>query len=442
MSSERGLRIQRQPEKPSNISTVVWWVVGLFAILIPLFCQPSGYNAFRLPKEVLLRAEAILIVASFATVCLRDGLRSFVEVLPPRPVWLLLIAIALWSVIALAFSTNRPLSLIALGYTAAAIIVFLGSFAAFRLRRLQPVMSVVLIGAVPNAILAVSQATSLWNPFRFDATLSAHLRTSALIGNANDVGAYLMPLVLMTCVAAIATRRWWWWVVAAILMAGLVASQSLTAMIALGGGIAALILMLPGRNRSLRLAVMILLVGLAVAVIPPLRVRAGNLRRAWVSSDYSALTSQRIFPIVTAWSMFADRPLTGLGPGTFKFHYLGYRKIVDQRHPSWYLTNVENFGEVHSDHLQILSEEGLPGYVLFLASLLAIGSLSLKQVDAQQGGAVDPRGTFVRLGALPFAASFAILTESGFPLEVAAATQVALHVAAALLGWSGLHEAA
>ena len=444
MSAEKKVRRQPPPASRSLDSAPIWWVIAAFAILIPLFYAPAGSDGFRLPKELLLRAEAILIVAVCATIALTRGVRTLTAMLPPKRTSLLVGTIAVWSMLACTLSTNRPLSVLAVEYTIAAIIVFLGTYAAVRERALQPVVIVATVGAIPNAILAFTQATSIWNPFHFDATLPVHVRTSALMGNANDVGGYLMLITLMSGVAALASHNRWWWSVTAILLVGLFASQSLTAMISAGAGFTALACLLPKRKKILGFAAIIVVVALAISTAGPMRQRLNYLRTAWRNRDYSELTSERIFPAVTAWAMFTDHPLTGIGPGTFKFHYLDYRRAFNERHPWAYLTSLENFGQVHSDHLQILSEEGLPGYVLFIAALLAIGSASLKHGgdDHRDDDLADPRPRFVRLGALPLALSFGILTLAAFPLETAAATQVALHFAAAVLAWNNSGEGA
>lgn len=418
----------------------MWWLVAGFTVLLPLFCTPGGYDVFRLPKELLLRGEAISIIAVFATIVLFRGFSAVTPLLPSKRVLLLAAVIASWSLVAFALSTNRPVSGLAFEYVVTALIVFFGSYAACRGREAGSVVLVAVIPAIVNAVLAFLQATSLWNPFRFDPSLPSPSRTSALIGNANDVGAYLMPVVLMTFVLAAVAWSRWWWLVSGILLVGLVASHSLTAMVSLSVGAITLLFLLPGSKKMLKFGALVVILALSVAIVPPLRARAAHLRQAWAKRNYDELTSHRIYPITVAWAMFTDHPLTGEGPGTFKFHYLDYRRALNERHPLWYLAEVENFGEAHSDHLQILAEEGLPGYLLFLIALFSLGtgSISRGQLPDAVAESEDARLKFARLGALPLAFAFGVLTLAGFPLEIAAATQVTIYFAAAILAWSTL----
>jgi O-antigen ligase len=436
--------------KPKGLtlgSRLLWWVVAASAIAVPLFYAPAGADGFRLPKEMLLRATALLILAAFATIAILEGPRALLRRLPHGRVAILLGAIVGWSLLAAALSTNRLLSAEALLYTGTLMLFFLGAYAALPSPApaeegrtsggegpsVGTLLAVVLAGALPNAILAILQRTSIWNPFYLDPRLNAHLRTSALLGNANDVGSYLMPVALMVMAWAILARRAVWWVAAAVVMAGLIASQALTAITGFFAGCVALVVMLPRRGKVFRVAVAAVLVAALAAAVIVGRPRLASARAALQDRDYPELTSLRIFPFATAWAMFTDRPLTGLGPGTFKFHYFDYRKRFNEEHPWWLFRSTENYAEVHNDHLQVLAEEGGGGYVLFAGAVLLVATRSRRLRDAPEAAT---RGDFVRLAALPLAASFAVLALGAFPLEVGAAAQVLLLFSAAMLRWS------
>lgn len=72
-----------------------------------------------------------------------------------------------------------------------------------------------------------------------------------------------------------------------------------------------------------------------------------------------------------AWRMFNERPLFGYGPGTFQFEYGKFQQRKD-------LTTLSTFagerGHAHSEYLNYLSENGLPGFLIFLTlAIYAIG---------------------------------------------------------------------
>ena len=150
--------------------------------------------------------------------------------------------------------------------------------------------------------------------------------------------------------------------------------------------------------------------------------------------DYDALTSHRIVPFLAAIEIFRDHPLVGAGPGTFKWLYLPYRLRVEAAHPSLYLKTIENVGEVHSDQLQVLAEEGLMGYAAFLVAMIALGSrtLAIKKENGEQ----NERAQFVRLASPPLAVCFFLLAATGFPLELSAVMMPFLFFAATLFRWS------
>ena len=175
-----------------------------------------------------------------------------------------------------------------------------------------------------------------------------------------------------------------------------------------------------------------------VATLPALRARAALYTAAARARDYDLLTDHRIVGYMTAWMIFRDHPLTGAGPGTFKWHYLPYRLQVEAHHPEYYLKMNESLGEVHSDHLQVLSEEGAIGYTCMLIAVLVLGSRSLALKS--ENGEEDERRAYVRLCALPLAVCFVALAAAGFPLELAAVTSPLLFFARALMRWS--HDAA
>jgi len=83
----------------------------------------------------------------------------------------------------------------------------------------------------------------------------------------------------------------------------------------------------------------------------------GNIR-----SDASNL--ERINRWNSALRMFAQKPVTGWGPGTYMFQYAPFQASRDRTIIS---TNFGLVGNAHSEYLGPLAEQGLPGLLLVLA---------------------------------------------------------------------------
>jgi len=397
--------------------------------LLPLVCSTTAQDAFRYPKQLFFRATAFVILAIFATAAVWGGIQ-WTAIVRKRSVGILIGLIAIWAVVTTMRSTNLMLSLGALEYTAEAILFFGAAWIAVTGRRIEQLVIPALAGGIINALLAITQATDFWNPFTFGPDLTAHLKTSALLGNANDVGAYLMLLSIASTAVALVRKGWVWPLMTAVLIAGLMASQSLAA---IGAYVVAVMVMTFLASRRTGWAIIgaaFLATLLAFALLPPLRARVALIDRAIDTGDWPTATSGRLFPIAAAWDMFKDHPVTGVGPGTFKFHFLEYRMKLNERDPRWFYFSAQNFAEVHSDHMQVLAEEGLPGFLLLAASLVMLANASRNRRHD------DEREAFVHYTGLGLAAGLATLAIASFPLEMVAVMQTMSYLAAAVLNWS------
>jgi O-antigen ligase len=84
-----------------------------------------------------------------------------------------------------------------------------------------------------------------------------------------------------------------------------------------------------------------------------------------IQTDISNL--ERINRWKCALRMFDDRPVTGFGPGSYQFVYYRYQFRKDMTRIS---TVHGEKGNAHSEYLGHMAEAGLPGLILFLATLL------------------------------------------------------------------------
>lgn len=421
--------------------TVSPWLTGIIAagtLLIPLVMSFSGADPFRFPKELALRAEAILVVMALA---LMWGFRpAALPRLPRREPWLILLAaICAWTLLCALVATNRLISIGPAVRVLEYALLFVVTVLAMRGRPAW-FAALVVPPALINAVVYILQELEIWSPFKTSTALGEHLARTAMLGNPNDVGSYFVAPTVIAAALALSQRRWraLWAIAAVVLVAATFATHTVAA-------IGAVVVALPftlalwlrsWKKTTIALVALIAVAAGVVAKYPPLRSRAAVMRDALARRDYERLSSSRTIPFLTALQMTRDRPLTGVGPGNFAYHYFDY-KIRAQERYRWMFgpeVTVDNYGEVHNDHLQVLSETGVPGYALFLIALGLVAWPSLRRRPA--AGEESERAELVRLTALPLAVSLSVLALAQFPLEVVAAAQAYLWGAAMVVAWS------
>jgi O-antigen ligase len=196
--------------------------------------------------------------------------------------------------------------------------------------------------------------------------------------------------------------------------------------------------LLPGarRLRWVAAVALALLIG-GVALHPGARGRMKSLVTSARSGAVLEMSSYRLPAFVAAWRMFRGRPLVGVGPGVFGTQFMTYKLALDADHPNWIRVGNQNFGEVHNDHLQLLAETGLPGYLLFVAALALLARLSFARREV-----ITERIRFARTFALPAAASFAVLALAHFPMQLTSTMVPAVFLAALAFAWMEPDEVA
>lgn len=415
-------------------------IIAAGALVIPLAISWTADNAFRYPKELVLRAEVIFIIAILA-VGWGFG-RLDLPQLDLRANWLrLTAAICVWTIICALASTNRRVSVPPTARVLLYAVLFVVTVLILR-RRPAWFAGIIVPPAIVNSAIYILQELEIWSPFDTSGAAEKHLGRTALIGNPNDVGGYLIVPALVAMALALSRRRGRpLWAAAAVLI--LVATFMTHTVAAIGAVSVALfvMLMLWLRSWPARLAAFVAIVILGAvpfAAYAPLRDRVAIMRDALRRRDYETLSASRTLPFLTSAAMIRDRPLTGVGPGGFAYNFFEYKLRLQQRRRDLFEHTTEiNFGEVHNDHLQVAAETGLPGYALFLAALVILGAASRPKTGADDPVDAD-HADFVRLLALPLAVSMFILALAQFPLELIAPTHAYLWAAAAIVAWREL----
>ncbi|MEM6726780.1 MAG: O-antigen ligase family protein, partial [Bacteroidota bacterium] len=110
-----------------------------------------------------------------------------------------------------------------------------------------------------------------------------------------------------------------------------------------------------------------------------------------LESDASNL--ERLNRWFCAWQMFLDKPLQGFGPGTYQFQYGPYQTSTSKTYIS---TNYGDRGNAHSEYLTYLSEQGLPGFLIFIIWVGYTIALGMRLVYRTR----DPVARYLAFGAL------------------------------------------
>lgn len=412
-------------------------LLGAGIVVVPIFYTGGAIDTFRLPKEMAFRAEAIALALTgvFAATSSHTRWRDALKTIPRRE-WFLLAAIAVWCVVTMLTSSNRGLSEPSLVTVAAALVVYIATrLAAPSLR--MPVLFVIFAGALANAVVVTLQELRIWNPFVFPAEITGHGQSVGLLGNANDVGTFLAGPAVVALIAAVAVRGWQrvlYGTAAAVLFAGMAMSQTRTAIVAFVAGTIVAALLRPWRQAIAVAVLLIIFAAVALRSSTGIRANFTRLAAAARQRDYAVLFSERAVPFLSAIEMVRANPITGVGPGCFKYQFMFTRMALENRYPaSWTRGWPMSFGETHNDHLQVAAETGLPGYALLFAAVVYLAIPARRRRDD-----ATPRTREQAVAhaiRAPLAATFFVVAIAQFPLQLATPRLMFLTLGAIAISW-------
>jgi len=423
---------QAEYSKPTRIFlTLLWCLVVATAIGAPLAMVPGSFDVFRTPKDVVfLTLSLLLIAAGAAGALLSDEIGRILQ--PRGPAVLIALAAAAWTAVT-TMTSVRPVMSMGKPLTAVCFAAFFIAVVILAARRGLAALVIVFIPAAINALIALLQSTGIWYPWAVDPRIPERMRTTGLIGNPNELGTYLVVPAIAAIAAAVVWRQQkWLYAVAALLLVGVASSQSVTPVLAVAAGLCAMTI--AGGTKFLRVAALVaaLALVLAAAAHPGSRMRFARLFSNVSSGSLPEITSFRVLPAAAALEMFRERPLVGVGPGSFSATYMTERLKAEEAHPQWIRPQSAMFAQVHNDHLQVLAETGIPGFLLFLGALVLLAAISFRVPAAP-----DERVRFARLFAFPAALTFAVLALAQFPMQLTAPMVAAVYLAALCFTWTG-----
>jgi O-antigen ligase len=370
---------------------------------------PTAKDAFRLPKAMTSECLALLSLLPLA-----GGWRPGNEGKPHGwPAVLLavapLVAIALFSLATTAHPEAARRALPSLVIGAACLVVWSLGLARSDLER---ALGAGLLPASLLALLGVLQFHGLFRPFGFSGHMTERLGVTSLAGNAGDLGNYLvLPCILAQWWAwrTSGARRWLYGAAALLCAYGALATQTLSALVALVAGSALLwFLLLPLRRAVWGVASLAGLVLVSLLAVPPLRervtVKAGQLARG----DWNALFTHRLDAWTAAGWMLGEHPLAGVGFGAYRREYTGAKESLLERGRSFTSFGYENtFGNAHNDALEVGAELGWPGLLALAAGAVVLGLVAFRRPPPDRAAVLG--GLFAML----------VVAMTHFPFETA-----------------------
>ena len=370
------------------------------AVATPLFVAPYGLDPFRLPKTVLLRVGGLAVLWLLAVAVARKEI-------PIRQVFhwgriedRAVAGIVAATVVSSVFSTLPSASL----KSVVTVLALLGMFLTSRIAvRAQPYVRWMMIPACLIAVLAFFARTSGWSPWTviwtdLDPTSQRLLGSATLLGNSNDVGCFLAFWTVVFLIQG-STSVKMKVLFGLALLAGLMSSVSLTAVLAALAGIGTQLVGLGEKRRSARIVAIASLAVILVASGLALSNQLANLDRA-PGAPLERATSHRWGSWLAGLSIGAQHPLVGVGPGAFGKHFSDARVSVANRYLGFFSTDHPStfFSEAHSDYIEIFAETGLPGLIVFAGTL----TLLIRRPSTRAG-----------------AVTLAVLALGSFPLQLA-----------------------
>ena len=360
-------RLRSESEGLAGILEGLWLAT---AVVVPVAISPWGYNAFELPKALLLRLLVLLMV--LAALCRafdtppkvkQTGFRR-----PTIPLLWPTLLFGLTLILATALSVDRRVSLWGaydrqqgLLTLSSYLGLFLLTAANLRNRAQAERLWLALVwGSAPVVAYGLLQAAAL-DPLAWQTDAASPVLST--LGRANFVGTYLVMIVPLTAGRlAVARRRW----PCALLLAGQVTCLALTqtraAWIGLGAALAAGLLVwaaggLRCKRRLILAVTAILVLGILAAVfvvllnlpggpLSSIADLAGVDRLATLADVETGSTAARLTTWQATLPLIVERALLGYGPETMRpvfarvfppelVYYQGRHASVDRAHNLW-----------------------------------------------------------------------------------------------------------
>lgn len=406
-----------KPATPSASPASPFAVVAMWALIytVPLLVVPGLHESFRTPK--LLIGEVLALASLLGLAFALNGREIDWRAVARRPEVAAVAPLLLLAAASLA-TTTHPLhtrdAVASLGIGSACLI---GWTAGFDRARKERFLIGSLVPAALLALLAILQFHQLWEPLRFAGIgYDSRLGVTALAGNPGDLGAFLvLPcLIGIWSLPRLATRGRRIAAATAVVLClyALIATQTLAALAALAvGALVYAFGALPRRRLFSGLAATLILGGLALAVVAPLRSRVAGKAQSLASGDWNSLLTGRLDGWRAALLMWRENPWTGVGHGAYRPEFVPAKLELAfagtrffERH------NQPVFANAHNEFLEVAADLGWPGALALAWGVGVIGYAALRRAGSQ------PRDRALFRAGL---AALGVLSAAYFPFRIA-----------------------
>lgn len=404
------------PHGDVAVERVTFLLGAALVLLLPLVWSSESLEAFRGPKREL----ALALWATLAAVFLTGAFRGAAWRDPWWAAWAGVVAGAVLSAPAsghpgVVLVRTLPVLLAALGWGA---LRRLSESGRRRLATLLVAAGTLQAAVTALLVLPAFQPEAFGRIYEFEG----RYKWIGTLGNPADVAVFLVLPALLAAALALTRRRRRWApaAAAALMLAVVIATRTLSAVIAFGcGGAVLLWRYVPRRFRAAAVAAAIA-VAIAAGMVGPLAPRVRAAVQEFKRGGWTAIGSGRGAGYAAALGMIAARPVLGVGFGRFESNSFAYQDEALLAGRARVLRLETAFGQAHNDVLQHAAETGLLGLALAAAGI----------AWAARRGRSAPTPLPARLPMLAAMAAIALLQ---FPLHLAAiAAQWAVFAALAL----------
>ena len=401
--------------------------------LIPLIFSPSLYRSFEIPKVVLLRTGATLLLLGWWLLPMRH---RFLDLLRASTIVQAVLLVLAAAAIATCLSIEPILSIFGiydrqlgfLSMTAMTVLfVIVVEQTGFSRKRAAAVVRTLNIAATVAAGYAVAQYCGI-DPFPWSDAFGP--RSASTVGHPDYLGD-LLVMSMPLCLAMVYSERQWWvrvmWFFCFVVQAGgLLVSQTRGAWIAAAVTVPLFIAVEPFFHRessnvfrrhalvSGAALVAVLAAGSAVFLThPPLRERAVSI--------VHVEEQPRLYLWRDSMSVIKEYPLTGTGPQTFRLAFMPYKSLELAR-----LEHNTNYDTPHNNYLHVWATTGALGICAYLYLIFCCFRTGIRTIVASS----DCNDSILSLGLVIALAAYVMAMVTGIDTI---ATMLYLYVLAGLV---------
>ncbi len=367
----------------SRLAKLGYLCLWLLFLAVPLAFSRTAHDSFRLPKLLLaecLGLASLLLLALRLRSIERVDWRAFFR----QPVVLAVLPIAMLASSGLVTSEHAQHvreALVALWIGAACMVGWSLALSAVEHRKL---LRGLILPAAVLSVLALLQFHGWFTPFQFERNVGERIGLTSFAGGAFDLAAYLViPCLVVQAQLRAEVSAWRRLVLAAmaaVCVYALVATQTLTALLALAVGSVALWFLWLPRRRFMAFTAVIALAAVGLGIgFAPLRQRLDRKFGSLLRGDFNQVLTGRLDGWRAAVWMLREEPWTGVGHGAYRAEFGTAKEDLWHQDVKFYQSQHQvYFTNAHSDVLAAMAEWGLPAVaVLLWGGFLLIRSLSM-----------------------------------------------------------------